>query len=900
MVATGGTTRFFDERSGAGSSVYLLDAGSGDLLRRFSGIGLSGNDYRIERIVFSPDGKRLAMTSANMLSVGIFDIASGATLTAADSLVRSQRFIDLDYDGAGNLLLCQPKGLKLLDPALHLGAELSELAELRRARFSPDGKKLALLYADGQVEVRPRTLKPARRSAFLAVPQTMPPLSQTTALAFSADGKYLFVGGRLETGKQGVIRRFSLLGREPPKDTALPPALVNELTALPSGGVAYALSDGSWGTVAPDGTLQRYEGASALSAAPEALLVDHSGERVELRLGPRPSDRLRFDVYSLELARGMPEDPRLRPPFIEPPPLHRITGWYHSQPLSLDENYLLMPDEDPGALAVSPERSAFSIGTQDQLYGYRFVRSPTDGCPFQPTPSPLPPPRFTCFVRSVPSAVKALNYSGDGRYLVALLADGSVRWYSALDGRERLALVVHPSDGRWLLFRPDGLYAASAGGDGLGGWQLNHPEERGPEFFPLSFFKQSFERPEQVSATLSEAEAPAPASVSVRRAELPPLVSILEPADGAIFTTPVVTLKVVMHLSAGQSASTLQVRVDGRPVAAAQPDGESKPAESGSAGAATESHETTRPLLLHVAVPQRDCVVSLFAGSATGASPPALLRLRWGGPKEPVGPVVTPAATPTAPTLRVLAIGVDEYLRPELRLRYPGKDARDLAALLSQQQGQKNLYQSVDVRVLTGKAATKAGILGALDWIQHRARDVDTTVLFFAGHGISEPTTGQYYFLPVDADPTNILSSMLPASTLQQVLASLPGRVLLLIDTCHAGNVLGNGGRRTRGLPPLSRAISELASVESGVVVMAAATGEQASIEDTAWQNGAFAKAVLEGLSGRADLRRTGRVTVNMLDLYVSERVRELTAGSQTPATAKPITIADFPLVLSH
>ncbi len=141
---------------------------------------------------------------------------------------------------------------------------------------------------------------------------------------------------------------------------------------------------------------------------------------------------------------------------------------------------------------------------------------------------------------------------------------------------------------------------------------------------------------------------------------------------------------------------------------------------------------------------------------------------------------------------------------------------------------------------------------------------------------------------------------MLPASTLQQVLASLPGRVLLLLDTCHAGNVLGSGGRRTRGLPPLSRAISELASVESGVVVMAAATRDQASIEDTAWQNGAFAKALLEGLSGRADRQRTGRVTLSMLDLYVSERVRELTAGNQTPATAKPITIADFPLVLSR
>ena len=34
-----------------------------------------------------------------------------------------------------------------------------------------------------------------------------------------------------------------------------------------------------------------------------------------------------------------------------------------------------------------------------------------------------------------------------------------------------------------------------------------------------------------------------------------------------------------------------------------------------------------------------------------------------------------------------------------------------------------------------------------------------------------------------------------------------------------------------------------------------------------------------------------------MLDLYVSERVKELTTNKQTPATSKPDTIADFQIV---
>ena len=85
-----------------------------------------------------------------------------------------------------------------------------------------------------------------------------------------------------------------------------------------------------------------------------------------------------------------------------------------------------------------------------------------------------------------------------------------------------------------------------------------------------------------------------------------------------------------------------------------------------------------------------------------------------------------------------------------------------------------------------------------------------------------------------------------------------------------------------------------MASVESGVVVYAASTGTQQSREAQRWGNGAFTKALVEGLSGKADLSRTGRVTVSSLEHYVSERVRELTLEGQTPTTAKPSTTPDF------
>jgi uncharacterized caspase-like protein len=100
--------------------------------------------------------------------------------------------------------------------------------------------------------------------------------------------------------------------------------------------------------------------------------------------------------------------------------------------------------------------------------------------------------------------------------------------------------------------------------------------------------------------------------------------------------------------------------------------------------------------------------------------------------------------------------------------------------------------------------------------------------------------------------------------------------------------------------PDITGVVNELASAENGAVVFASSTGKQYSFEDPVWGNGAFTKAAVEGIEGKADYTGKGRITINMLDLYISERVKELTKGKQTPATAKPKTIPDFPLALKR
>jgi uncharacterized caspase-like protein len=155
---------------------------------------------------------------------------------------------------------------------------------------------------------------------------------------------------------------------------------------------------------------------------------------------------------------------------------------------------------------------------------------------------------------------------------------------------------------------------------------------------------------------------------------------------------------------------------------------------------------------------------------------------------------------------------------------------------------------------------------------------------------------GDYYFLPVDFDTGRLKRTGVAFTDLKNTVTALPGKVLFFIDTCHAGNIMG----QRRGLTDITHVVNELASAENGVVVFAASTGNQYSLEDQAWGNGAFTKALVEGLYGKADYLSAGRITVTMLDLYLSERVKELTKGRQTPTTLKPQSIPDFPVGLLH
>jgi hypothetical protein len=402
-----------------------------------------------------------------------------------------------------------------------------------------------------------------------------------------------------------------------------------------------------------------------------------------------------------------------------------------------------------------------------------------------------------------------------------------------------------------------------------------------PEFYSIGRFREHFYRPDilgKVLNTLDVDEAIRLANQESGRAEqvadvkqiLPPALTLKSSDDGERGSD-TVTLRFSVNAPKDAPVADYFARVNGMPVEIGKT--RSLPIVNSEDGTVQE---------ITIPIPPDDSEVMLFARNRNGTSDPLAIRTRGSSrPKTDKSP------QDSRPRLFVLAAGVSDYVNETLRLGFSAKDATDLASRMWNQKAR--LYRDVEVRSLTDRQVTRANLINGLKWLESKVTARDVGIVFLAGHGISD-TRGGYYYLASDANEKNYRESGLSFIDIRNTLAKIKGRALFMVDTCHSGDVLGRKGL------DINYVANDLSSPENGVVVMAASTGNQASQERMDWGNGAFTKAILEGVDGRADTRGAGKITYKMLDLYVSGRVEDLTRGKQTPFTIVPVGTTDFPV----
>jgi WD40 repeat protein len=451
--------------------------------------------------------------------------------------------------------------------------------------------------------------------------------------------------------------------------------------------------------------------------------------------------------------------------------------------------------------------------------------------------------------------------------------------------QEPLVSFAALGNNEWLCWTPQGYYASSAGGEKMGGWVINNSANEFAEFHPMYDFKKQFYRPELLKLIPKEgsfkkalesynrtSENPIKVSKEIFE-QLPPSITWLNPVsqDTLLSKNTVRLTALVTSSSALQSAKVL---LNGRTVLRRDQ--------------LIIKRERDLPNYLvsfDIDLVALESTINLFTENEFGStvSEERVLRLKQ----------LETGIEKYKPNLYLLSVGVSNHTIPAYRLNFADKDASAISTMYESQKGL--LFKNVFARTLINENATRANILDAFYWLEQNATQKDVVVIFMASHGLNEKD--KFYILPYDGDPERIRITGVDWFNFSDVLGNLPSKVLVFIDACHSGK-LGTNILAKRGDTDLMEAIRSLATEENGVVIMAASTGKESSLESAEWQHGAFTLALLEGMNqGKADLNEDGIINIREIDYYAAERVKELTAGKQHPTTQKPSVVSEFPLI---
>ena len=856
-VAVGGWTA----PEGHTQNILLFDRASGELKQRVSDVTATVN-----HLAYSADGRRLAASLGLSNGIRVFDAGNNYRSLPSDT-----QYGDLSswaaFDRSGRMVTASYDGFVRLYAADHYEAPVARFEapghQLFSAAFSPDGTRVAVGYYDSNDVV---VLSGTDLKELLRPNTAGGPNSGFDVVGWSEDGRFLYAGGRWIIGNAVQVRRWSDGGRGAFVDIPCTPDTIMQIVALKTNGGVLLASTANFGVIQADGkpvTLQGF-GALELNSGLGPLLISANGETVQVDSW-EPRHTYRFALSRRQIDVDPETDASLLAPSTQTPAL-TVTDWANSPAPAVNGTPLnLQPYEMSRSLALVPATEHFVLGTQ---WGLRlFDRNGHEVWPARP----------------VPGTAWQVNVTADRRLIVAAFGDGTIRWFRVSDGQEVLALFIHPDGQRWILWTPQGYYDASLGADDLIGWHINHGYDRAPDFYPVSQFRDRYYRPDIIqrvlqTPTLDIAEAVRDADQATGRAMpraapvsslLTPVIQIHDPKDPALKDRTDLQLTYSVQLPSADDTLRVEALIDGVKVKA-----EEHPlVEKGD----------KRAGIVSLTIPRQNSTVSLIAYNGNGASVPATVHVQWTG-----------AATEPKLTLYVLAIGISNYKDAKLRLKFAAKDADDFLALAKAQAG--GLYEKVipypEHESLRDGDAKKEAILDALDWIMRVVTNTnDVSMVFLAGHGLTTPDR-HYRFLPYDYDPSRIERTSISDSELQDYLTKIGGKKIFFFDTCYSANVLRGRGADTR--PDVDKFANELKQAENGIVVFASSTGNQLSLERDEWNNGAFTKAVVEGMRGAAARPGMAVISISDLESYVSRQVRELTEGNQKPMTAKPSIVEDY------
>lgn len=831
---------------------------------------------------------------------------------AEDLLPVAPTWVDIAQDGSvvaafeDGTLRIYDRHLKMTVHRLRAGSEPSVV------RFSPDQQFLAVGYHDAPeitvirrsdlVEVAALEGRDSgrRSGASFNVVEWRPDPKRPGGGEIWAAGSY----GNAKTGRTIVRRWRSFTAARKYRDLDVAQDVVTALRAMPSGAVAFAASDPAWGVIGPDFRIQHSHGrpgADFRSAWKSMFHHDPATGRIAFRFDQAGEyGDMVFDPETMTVSRIGKRDPVRKDitarwtGFTAPEGLRdwedRDNPTLNGRPLALGEN------ERAKAVEQLPD-GTIALGADYGLYLYA-------------------PSGKRRFALDLPTPVFSLLSVGRDR-LLAGLGDGTLRWYrwtgETLTEEATLFVerpVTKSAAPRWLAWTADGMFTHSEnGGQTLAGYHINNGPETIARWVGFSQIYNTAYSPETVQAVISgkprlAGDPAATEAVGAVAARIPEVainqVCVVQSGQPELCHDATATTRGLGAIEAGSEtdltfvngrlslpagAETVRLKytirnidgiparidvfLNGRTTGAVGDRRGLGPIEGEGTGAVTAARDV---VLLDG---QNRIRLRVYNGEGAFGQSPEIAVFRPAGASQAVDQ-----------RLFVLSVGADAYTGDALRpLNFAVADARLVASTIDRLHAKG--YSDIEITHLTDDQVTRQSILASIGEIAERARPGDSVVVYLAGHGVQSADGGYVFVTPDVSSRARIAEEGLGHVDLLAALGRLrAGNVLVLLDTCHAGT-----------LEAPTRAVGAMNN-QTGFMVIAAAAPEAEALDGYNGENGVFAYALAEALTGgAADFE--GTVEAPAVGLYMRKRVPQLAAEKnfiQRPRLQNATADRPFPI----
>ena len=273
---------------------------------------------------------------------------------------------------------------------------------------------------------------------------------------------------------------------------------------------------------------------------------------------------------------------------------------------------------------------------------------------------------------------------------------------------------------------------------------------------------------------------------------------------------------------------------------------------------------------------------------------------------KPLELIVQYAADKTAPgtntataQLHIVVVGINTYKNAKYNLNYAKPDAAAFKEAI--EIGSTGIFSKVNTHYITDTDASKEGISSALEKVRLSAQPQDLFIFYYAGHGVVNDKK-EFYLVPSDVtqlygNDDALAQNGLSAANLQRFSKEIKAqKQLYILDACQSAGALDNIVA-ARGAAE-EKAIAQLAR-STGTHWLTASGSTQFASEFSQLGHGSFTYCLLEAFKGKAD-NGDKKITVKELDAYLQVRVPEITqqykGSAQYPASFGYGN--DFPLLI--